>query len=96
MVISLWALLNESCLKQTFVYQPAAKASMPSVRMHKWKWLLFIYLADDMLRVSVGGSIITSFAFNFDGLTRSCVKLICIIIFIPRQTPSQRISSRIS
>ena len=43
-------------LDKLLFYELAAKASMPSVRMHKWKLLLFLHLADDLLRVSVGGS----------------------------------------
>ena len=53
-------------LNQLLFYQPAAKASMPSVRMHKRKWLLF------MLPFQLVGVII-SLAFNFNGLTNPCV-----------------------
>ena len=55
-------------LNKLLFYQRVAKASIPSVRMHKWKWFLFIHLAYYEM---VG--LINSYAFNSDGLTRSCV-----------------------
>ena len=59
-------------VNQLLFYQSAAKASMPSVRTYKWKWLLFIRLAYDMLPFQLVGVIIWQ-AFNFDGLAQSCV-----------------------
>ena len=41
-------------------------------RTYKWKWLLFIRLAYDMLPFQLVGVIISQ-AFNFDGLAQSCV-----------------------
>ena len=43
MIISFWALLNESCLEQTSFYRLAAKAITPSVRKHKIMEMIIIY-----------------------------------------------------
>ena len=55
-VIYLWALLNESCPKQNSVINEQLKLVCHLFVMHKWKLLLFIHLAYDML--------ITSYAFK--------------------------------
>ena len=60
-------------LNKLLSYKPAAEVSMPSVRMQKWKWLLFIYISPMTCYAFQLVGLISSYTFNFDGLTRSRV-----------------------